>query len=211
MDVPLTVVDPTVDNFNAKQFRTALLSISATKRPKVIAIRLDPDGDNPNAEKEIEAEAFLVKSLSVYEISFVLNCFLFPQLKCTRKHPRALMSIPVEYTPPAGGKMIKEESFNLGGGGLFIRSYEPPVPGKILDLTLYLPDGGKPVQCSAKVVFCKAYYFDTTSIIPPGMGLCFHEIDSKDILRIRRLVHSNMNELENRHSQEGSLRITSSS
>ena len=81
-----------------------------------------------------------------------------------RRHPRVAVKLPVRIstidpeTDPTTGRPFfratREVCANLSRGGLFIKTNEPPSPGRRVLLELHFPDG-RPLEAVGRVAWSK--------------------------------------------------------
>ena len=98
---------------------------------------------------------------------------------------RADLVVRVDYQTV--DEFFSEFARNINEGGLFVESETPQPLGTRVDLQFQLPGSDEPVQVRGSVVRTSA----GSPASPPGMGIEFDELDSRD-------AHSAINELVRR-------------
>ena len=78
------------------------------------------------------------------------------------------------------------DAANISGGGLFIRTLEPPPLNEILRLRFTLPDVPQPFECQGLVVWTNPA--PTQSLYPTGMGIKFLDLVGEAKQRIEAFV-----------------------
>jgi len=70
--------------------------------------------------------------------------------------------------------------FNISLGGLFVETNDPPVPGEVINLTVFLPDEKKEMDVLGEVAWCSREAWVTPEkTYPPGMGVKFLNLSTK--------------------------------
>ena len=89
-----------------------------------------------------------------------------------RKHVRVRKTFRLTYQNPNTFK--KSYLYDIGTGGLFIRTSEPLIPGEMLNLRIFLPDGEKGLEVVCEVAWVrKEERITIKGKLPPGMGVRF--------------------------------------
>lgn len=132
--------------------------------------------------KELGATGYITKSALVDEILFRVNQVFHLGMDNSRKHPRLLMSLPVDYR--INGSQISNYSSNFSAGGIFIRTIDPAPPDSDIRLSFRIPDLNKVVQAKGRVIWNNEYETYRKKSCLPGMGVEFLDIDAelKDVL-----------------------------
>jgi uncharacterized protein (TIGR02266 family) len=104
---------------------------------------------------------------------------LFPDTFHKREHPRVVMGIPVSYR--IGKTITAALAMDVSGGGMAIRSNNPPVRGTVLKLKFALP--GSKRQLEAEAVVC-------WSVQKAGIGLQFTKVKPADQALIDAFVEA---------------------
>ena len=101
-----------------------------------------------------------------------------------RKGRRYRISIRVDY----GNEAEKRRGtvYNIGAGGIFIRTLNPLEPGSGLEMTIYIAGGGF-VFADGQVTWTNLVEADA---LPAGMGVRFVRIDPVDRLRLEGHLES---------------------
>jgi uncharacterized protein (TIGR02266 family) len=94
---------------------------------------------------------------------------LFPGTFPKREHPRVVMGIPVSYS--IGKTITAALAMDVSGGGMAIRTKNPPVRGTVLKVKFALP--GSKRQLEAEGVVC-------WSVAKAGIGMQFTKVKPSD-------------------------------
>jgi uncharacterized protein (TIGR02266 family) len=100
----------------------------------------------------------------------------------SRRHRRVAVALPVRIstidpeTDPSTGRPFfratREVCANLSRGGLFIKTNEPPSPGRRVLLELHLPDG-RPLEAVGRVAWSKVLVGPHGESRAKGVGVEF--------------------------------------
>jgi uncharacterized protein (TIGR02266 family) len=94
---------------------------------------------------------------------------LFPGTFHKREHPRVVMGIPVSYR--IGKTITAALAMDVSGGGMAIRTNNPPVRGTVLKLKFALPGSRRELEAEAVVCW---------SVQKAGIGLQFTKVKPSD-------------------------------
>jgi uncharacterized protein (TIGR02266 family) len=104
-----------------------------------------------------------------------------------RKHVRVHKTFKITYQTPKA--FMKSYLYDIGTGGLFIRTNDPLIPGEMLYLRLFLPDEEKELEAFCEVVWVrKEERVTIKGKYPPGMGVRFVNPPKEAIERIKRVL-----------------------
>jgi uncharacterized protein (TIGR02266 family) len=129
-----------------------------------------------NRLKELGALGYITKTALVDEILFRVNQVFYYGHENTRKFPRLLKSLPVDYQ--AGENNVSSYTSNLSLGGAFIRTINPVPEGEHIDVSFRIPDINLAVEAKARVAWTNEYETYRKKSSLPGMGVEFVSIDS---------------------------------
>ena len=105
-----------------------------------------------------------------------------------RNYSRSPLAATLRYTTP-GSTDSAGVTCEIGGGGIFIETTNPPKIGTILTLELALPDDpSKPISAQGQVAWVRPV--EERHVLYPGMGVQFVEISDESRARIVNLVKS---------------------
>jgi uncharacterized protein (TIGR02266 family) len=121
--------------------------------------------------KELGARGYITKTALVDEILFRVNQVFHCGNENTRRHPRFLKSLPVDYS--AGKDQLFSYTSNFSAGGAFIRTISPSPVGEKLDVSLRIPDINLHVKAEARVAWTNEYETHGRKSCLPGMGIEF--------------------------------------
>ena len=100
-----------------------------------------------------------------------------------RKYPRVQRRFKVTFSTPR--EFTDAYLFNISSGGLFVETNDPPVPGEVLNLKVFLPDEKQELDVLGEVVWCARKAKVTAErTYPPGMGVKFLNLSTEDRIRI---------------------------
>jgi molecular chaperone DnaK len=103
-----------------------------------------------------------------------------------RRHPRAALSLLVQYRFNTFEDFLAEYSADISAGGLFIRTTEPREEGTFLYLQFWREDGTRLIEGTGKVA--RVISENDRSGMPPGMGIEFVNLDPQSIDLIHQIV-----------------------
>jgi uncharacterized protein (TIGR02266 family) len=105
-----------------------------------------------------------------------------------RNYSRSPLAATLRYTTP-GSRNSAGVTCEIGGGGIFIETSNPPQIGTILTLELALPDDpANPITAQGQVAWVRAE--EQHHVLYPGMGVQFTEISDESRARIVKMVKS---------------------
>ena len=104
---------------------------------------------------------------------------LFPGNFPKREHPRVVMGIPVSYR--VGKTITAALAMDISGGGMAIRTKNPPVRGTVLKVKFALPGAKREVEVEAVVCW---------SVQRAGMGMQFTKVKQADQNLINEFVEA---------------------
>lgn len=142
-------------------------------------------GEEIEALKSSGASGYFNKSIPIEEIVYRINDLLFPPTRFSRKNPRAVIYLPVEFT--YGGEKQQSYSFTVSADGMYIQSMSPPPPRSELTLCFRLADG-REVTVPARVIYRYRYDPHRTRSVLPGMAVVFESIDAETKAAINKFV-----------------------
>jgi uncharacterized protein (TIGR02266 family) len=144
------------------------------------------------SEKEIQrlknlgAIGYLSKTALVDEILFRVNSVFFQSRDNTRKFPRILLVLPVDYQHEESWHTNYSSTFSAGG--VFIRTVDPLSRESRLFIKFKLPEIDEEVATHARVVWNSEYELNRPKNTLPGMGLSFENLPSEKQKRIEFFV-----------------------
>lgn len=104
---------------------------------------------------------------------FVTNELLAGELRDARRSPRVLYGTSVRFRP-AGAERAAEQigySYNVSGGGLYVRTLAPPERESELWLELLPPRSDRRVHLEGAVRWARPYVPGSGATVPAGFGL----------------------------------------
>ncbi len=93
-----------------------------------------------------------------------------------RRHPRAPISLLVQYRFESFENLLCAYSFDVSPGGLFLRTNEPCPVGAMIFLQFALEDGSKLIESLGRVVHVRQ-----GGPVIPGMGVEFVDFDAASL------------------------------
>jgi uncharacterized protein (TIGR02266 family) len=94
----------------------------------------------------------------------------------------------IEIIYQDSGAPVNSYILNVGGGGIFIKTENPPPIDSKLSLRFHLPDNHEPLNIEGRVVWVK----QKANSFPTGMGVKFADMSPVHMERIRAYVESQM-------------------
>jgi len=140
--------------------------------------------------RKLGAKGYIYKSAPVEEILYRVNKVLFPINNDTRKHPRVPVNFTVEFR--TNSKWHQAYTATLGGGGLFIRTINPPEMGTRIIVKFRVPEKGKTVEAHGTVVWSNEYNPESKKTSLPGMGVRFDNIEEEDSQEISVFIKESL-------------------
>jgi uncharacterized protein (TIGR02266 family) len=101
-----------------------------------------------------------------------------------RAHVRAPVLLDVEFTP--AGTAAHGTCFNLGQGGMFIATEQPPPPGTEVILRFALPSVAAPLSVRGRVAWISGQDSEASAVT--GMGVQFLDLNPMDTAVIGTFV-----------------------
>jgi len=107
--------------------------------------------------------------------------------RAVRNYSRSRLAAKVRYLAP-NHKHFDSVTCEIGGGGIFIETRQPPQVGTALELEIVLPDDHQtePIIAQGKVAWIRPG--EEHYVFFPGMGFQFTEIAEKGRARILNMV-----------------------
>jgi uncharacterized protein (TIGR02266 family) len=106
-----------------------------------------------------------------------------------RRHPRAPLSLLVQYRFDTVDEFMSEYSADVSIGGMFIRTDEPRPTGSLIYLQFALKDGSKLIEGLGRVVHVtQPGAADADAGRPAGMGVEFVNFDDDSQTFIEEIV-----------------------
>ena len=126
--------------------------------------------------KDLGANGYITKTALVDEILFRVNQVFHLGQKNSRRFPRLLISLPIDYH-------LRDDHFsnytsNFSAGGAFIRTIDPAACDQHLEINFTIPDLNLPVETLGRVVWTNEYETTRKKSSLPGMGIEFIGIES---------------------------------
>ena len=120
-------------------------------------------------------------------IDFMQGYLKEPQShRAVRNYPRSRLAAKVRYVTP-NHKRFDSVTCEIGGGGVFIETHQPPLVGTALALELVLPDDPTaPINAQGKVTWIRPG--EEHYVFFPGMGVQFTEISEEGRARLLTMV-----------------------
>jgi uncharacterized protein (TIGR02266 family) len=103
---------------------------------------------------------------------------------------RALRRYPVKLVVRFGtvDQLRKEHATNISAGGMFIKTDQPPPMDEVVQVTIDLPGGGRPVEAKATVVHRVTVEEARARGCDAGVGVQFVQSDDRFRDRIDRII-----------------------
>lgn len=139
-----------------------------------------------NRLRELGAIGYLTKTALVDEILFRVNRVFHRQVAESRRYPRILLALPVDYS--VGGDWMSNYTSTLSAGGCFIRTVDPLPRDQRTEVKFRLPDTDEEIRTRARVVWVNEYDLHRKKIALPGMGLAFEELDAETQRKLDQFI-----------------------
>ena len=147
-------------------------------RPACFVLALLPSGPDRTALLQAGADWYIDKNALVSSLPRAVRAQVGPEWPVrspARWAPRALVSLPVEYSH--GGGVGAGETLNLSAEGMFLKTVRPGEPGDLVLLGFALP-GARRWECFGRVVWNRSPA--DSQIYPVGMGIEFLALGSEE-------------------------------
>ena len=125
--------------------------------------------------KELGALGYITKTALVDEILFRVNQVFHLGNENTRRHPRLLKSLPIDYVVAQDQQYSYTSNFSAGGA--FIRTINPTPVGENIELSFRIPDINLSLKIVARVAWTNEYETFSKKSSLPGMGIEFVNLD----------------------------------
>lgn len=102
-----------------------------------------------------------------------------------RRHPRAPLSLLVQYRFSTFEDFVAEYSGDISVGGIFLRTEDIREEGTLIHLQFWLEDGTRLIEGTGRVV--RAIQPGDPAR-PPGMGVEFASLDAESAQLIERII-----------------------
>ena len=126
--------------------------------------------------RDLGAAGYITKSALVDEILFRVNQVFHLGRENSRRYPRVLYSLPVDYW--VGEQQLSNYSSNFSAGGIFIRTIDPAPPNELIDISFSIPELNEQIETTGKVVWANEYESGAKKPSLPGMGVQFLDLDA---------------------------------
>lgn len=133
------------------------------------------------SDKEIQrlkflgANGYITKTALVDEILFRVNQVFHLGGENSRKFPRLIMSLPVDYH--LRGQQYTNYTSNVSAGGTFIRTIDPAMTDEEVEMRFTIPETKTSVRVKGRVVWSNEYETNRRKSSLPGMGVEFLDLD----------------------------------
>jgi type IV pilus assembly protein PilZ len=105
------------------------------------------------------------------------------ETRLRREHIRIPQKFEVAYS--SSKEFVESYLEDIGLGGLFIKTREPPNKGETIHLEISLPDGGEALRVLGEVIWSiREERVTSERKIPPGMGVKFLTLPTEDRIRL---------------------------
>jgi uncharacterized protein (TIGR02266 family) len=104
-----------------------------------------------------------------------------------RKYDRVPKKFKVTYSSPKA--LVDSYLFDIGKGGVFIKTNNPLKKRERISLKILLPDGKEELEVIGQVAWSSEKKHRTSiGKYPPGMGITFLNLSAEDKERIQRVL-----------------------
>ncbi len=185
-DVSLVLLDirmPELDGFGVLR---ELKQAKVTANIPVLAISSAYREEHMEELKRLGAAGYMSKKTPLDNILFRINRILYPDKRELRMNPRIEENILVRYR--INQAELSGYSYNISTGGLFLRTISPPPENTELRLAFSLPRNSRLIASEGVVTWRNEYRPDIEMSYPPGVGIKFTGMETKDQRAINRHV-----------------------
>jgi uncharacterized protein (TIGR02266 family) len=108
-----------------------------------------------------------------------------------RRHPRADLSLLIQYRFNTMEEFLSEYATNISIGGMFIKTPEPRTQGTLIYFQFTLKDGSKLIEGLGRVTWAK-HGVAGKVVEDIGMGIEFVNVDEESMALIEQIVKQNL-------------------
>ncbi len=174
-DIDLLILDLLMPRMTGFEILERFHELDQTHPKKVLVITgIFKSQKEVQRLRDLGANGYITKTALVDEILFRVNQVFHLGQENSRKFPRLLMSLPIDYRVRGG--QYSNFTSNLSAGGAFIRTIDPAPPQETLELTFHIPETNMAVSATGRVVWTNEYETYRRKACLPGMGVEFVDL-----------------------------------
>jgi len=174
--IDLLILDLLMPGMTGFEILEKLPELSGGSEKKVLVITGIFKSDKEiHRLKNLGATGYITKTALVDEILFRVNQVFHLGGENTRKYPRAIMSLPIDYS--LREEQLSNYTSNLSAGGAFIRTIDPAPPDEPLEINFVIPELNLTIKVKGRVVWNNEYETKQKKSCLPGMGIEFVDLD----------------------------------
>jgi uncharacterized protein (TIGR02266 family) len=149
--VDLIVMDLHLPQGRGPELVKALCRLDNLKAPIVVFSGTIANSDEVRELARLGVAGYINEYTAVQHIARSLAPHLFPENDNRRMSPRVVLGIPVSYR--FGNSIAAALTLNISGGGLAVRTTNPPAPGTALKVRFRLPGAKDDIETQARVAW----------------------------------------------------------
>ncbi len=131
-------------------------------------------------------DALLKKPLRYEQLADITTRLLFGEMSSASRFD---VHLPIQYGIQPHN-LVRDYSVDLSTGGVFVEAHYVVPVGTLLNVAFTLPHDGTAIRCTARVAWLNGPVLRREPLLPPGMGLEFLDIDSREAEALRNFLHS---------------------
>ena len=171
----------------ARKLRT--LTSFGTKKPIVLLSSSEAAPAIAQQVLDVAGGVLLAKkNLPIELIASRLNGALHPPVAELRANERVPFFSVVKYRVTGSEEWLSGFSYDVSGGGIFVRSLTPTPPGCELEMQVKFTFRSPPPTSRGKVMWSNPYAMRNSYSYPVGMGVCFTQLEEEDRAAVQSLV-----------------------
>jgi uncharacterized protein (TIGR02266 family) len=173
--IDLMILDLLMPRMNGFEILEKLPWLPGGSRKKVLVITGVFKSDHEiHRLKRLGAAGYIFKTGLVDKILYRVNQMFYLGGE-TRKHPRLIISLPIDYN--LRQERLSGYTSNLSAGGAFIRTIDPAPLDEPLEVDFVVPELNLSVKAKGRVVWNHEYDSKRKKSSLPGMGIEFIYLD----------------------------------
>ena len=178
-DLHLIVLDLRMPHSSGVELVKRVRKLDGSKIPILLFAGSVTSVDEVRELASLGVSGYLNEYIATEHILPSIAPHLFPGTFHKREHPRVVMGIPVSYR--IGKIHTAALAMDVSGGGMAIRTNNPPVRGTVLKVKFALPGSKRQLEAEGVVLW---------SVPKSGMGLRFTNVKASDQAVINGFVEA---------------------
>ena len=178
-DLHLIVLDLRMPHTSGVELVQRIRKLDGSKIPILLFSGSVTSVDEVRELASLGVSGYLNEYIATEHILPSIAPHLFPGTFHKREHPRVVMGIPVSYR--IGKVHTAALAMDVSGGGMAIRTNNPPVRGTVLKVKFALPGSKRQLEAEGVVLW---------SVPKSGMGMRFTKVKAGDQAVINGFVEA---------------------